>query len=126
MAELHVHIEGTFEPELIFKIGERNGIAVPYPSVEALRDAYNFSDLQSFLNLYYAGMNVLRVEQDYYDLTAAYLVKAKAKGVMIAVGSDAHSPRDQGGAFDIVLVIRHPAHHRGGVALQRFGRRLDP
>jgi adenosine deaminase len=103
-AELHVHIEGTFEPELIFKIGERNGIAVPYPSVEALRDAYNFSDLQSFLNLYYAGMNVLRVEQDYYDLTAAYLVKAKAQGVRHAeIFFDPQAHTDRGVAFATVL-----------------------
>lgn len=64
-AELHVHIEGTFEPELIFAIAERNKLTVPYPSVEALRNAYQFEDLQSFLNLYYAGMNVLKTEQDF-------------------------------------------------------------
>ncbi|HVS46700.1 MAG TPA: adenosine deaminase [Verrucomicrobiae bacterium] len=103
-AELHIHIEGTFEPELIFEIGERNGIAVPYPSVEALRDAYNFSDLQSFLNLYYAGMNVLRVEQDYYDLAAAYLAKAKAQGVRHAeIFFDPQAHTDRGVAFATVL-----------------------
>jgi adenosine deaminase len=103
-AELHLHIEGTFEPELIFAIGERNGIAVPYPSIEALRDAYSFTDLQSFLNLYYAGMNVLRVEQDYYDLTAAYLRRAKAQGVRhaeIFFDPQAHTAR--GVAFETVL-----------------------
>jgi adenosine deaminase len=103
-AELHLHIEGTFEPELIFAIGERNGIAVPYPNIEALCDAYKFTDLQSFLNLYYAGMNVLRVEQDYYDLTAAYLRRAKAQGVRhaeIFFDPQAHTAR--GIAFETVL-----------------------
>jgi adenosine deaminase len=80
-AELHLHIEGTFEPELIFAIGERNKIAIPYPNRDALQAAYNFSDLQSFLDVYYAGMNVLRTERDYYDLTAAYLRRAIAQGV---------------------------------------------
>jgi adenine deaminase len=64
-AELHVHVEGTFEPELMFAIAVRNRIRLAYPSVEALRAAYNSADLQSFLNLYYQGMEALRVEQDY-------------------------------------------------------------
>ena len=103
-AELHLHIEGTFEPELIFEIGRRNGIDVPYPSIEALREAYNFSDLQSFLNLYYAGMNVLRVERDYYELTAAYLRKAKAQGVRHAeIFFDPQAHTDRGVAFETVL-----------------------
>ena len=80
-AELHVHIEGTFEPELIFEIAQRNGIDPGYASVEALRDAYRFTDLQSFLNVYYAGMGVLRTERDYHDLASAYLGRAAAQGV---------------------------------------------
>jgi adenosine deaminase len=80
-AELHLHIEGTFEPELIFTIAERNRIALKYSSVDALRDAYRFTSLQSFLDVYYAGMNVLRTERDYYDLTIAYLRRAHAQGV---------------------------------------------
>lgn len=83
-AELHVHIEGTLEPELLFELAERNKIALPYPSVDALRKAYQFEDLQSFLDLYYAGADVLRTEQDFYDMTMAYLVKAKADGVVHA------------------------------------------
>jgi adenosine deaminase len=80
-AELHLHIEGTFEPELIFAIAQRNGIRLNYPSVEAFREAYNFSNLQSFLDLYYQGMQALRVERDYYDLTTAYLKCVQTQGV---------------------------------------------
>jgi adenosine deaminase len=83
-AELHVHIEGTLEPELLFELAERNQIALPYPSVEALRKAYQFADLQSFLDLYYAGADVLRTEQDFHDMAMAYLVRAKADGVVHA------------------------------------------
>ncbi|MGC8025599.1 hypothetical protein ACP3WI_24775, partial [Salmonella enterica] len=76
--ELHLHIEGTLEPELMFALAQRNNVALPYASVEDLRAAYNFSDLQSFLDLYYAGANVLRTEQDFYDMTAAYIARAQA------------------------------------------------
>src|SRR5579885_3459528 len=75
-AELHIHIEGSLEPELIFALSERNGVKLAYPSVEALRDAYAFTDLQSFLDIYYAGASVLLTEQDFYDMTAAYLRRA--------------------------------------------------
>jgi adenosine deaminase len=80
-AELHVHIEGTFEPELIFEIAQRNRLRLPYPNVEALRAAYDFTNLQSFLDVYYAGMNVLQTERDFYDLSRAYLRRAAADGV---------------------------------------------
>src|SRR5450830_1606556 len=80
-AELHIHIEGSLEPELIFALAERNGVALDYPNVEALRAAYDFHDLQSFLDIYYAGASVLLKEQDFYDMTAAYLAKAKADHV---------------------------------------------
>ena len=88
-AELHLHIEGTFEPELIFTIAERNGVRLNYPNVEALRDAYNFTNLQSFLDVYYHGMEALRVERDYYDLTTAYLRRARSRARVArsAVGS---------------------------------------
>ncbi len=79
--ELHLHIEGTLEPELIFALAERNGIQLPYPSVQALRDAYQFTDLQSFLDLYYAGAGVLITEQDFYDMAMAYLLRMRAEGV---------------------------------------------
>ena len=72
-AELHLHIEGSLEPELMFDLAARNGVKLPYETVEALRAAYNFSNLQDFLDLYYQGMSVLQREQDFYDLTLAYL-----------------------------------------------------
>ncbi|MGB1310521.1 MAG: adenosine deaminase [Leucothrix sp.] len=81
-AELHLHIEGTFEPELMFEIAQRNGIELPYENVEALREAYNFSQLQDFLDIYYQGMNVLREEQDFYDLTWAYLSRIHSQNVL--------------------------------------------
>lgn len=80
-AELHLHIEGTLEPDLIFRLAQRNHIELPYSSEEALRSAYAFTDLESFLDLYYAGASVLITEQDFYDLTAAYLKHAHNDGV---------------------------------------------
>ena len=79
--ELHVHLEGTLEPELMFALATRNGVRLPYASVEAVRQAYRFADLQSFLDVYYAGTRVLVTEQDFYDLTRAYLSRAAAEGV---------------------------------------------
>ena len=75
-AELHLHIEGTIEPETMFRLARRNGIDLPYDSVEALRSAYAFGCLQDFLDLYYQGMAVLQTEEDYYEITWAYLDKA--------------------------------------------------
>jgi adenosine deaminase len=80
-AELHLHIEGTFEPELIFKIAQRNNVSLKYKTVEEIRAAYNFSNLQDFLDIYYQGMSVLLHEVDFYDLTWAYLQKAHEQGV---------------------------------------------
>ncbi|MEV7152861.1 adenosine deaminase [Streptomyces sp. NPDC093084] len=80
-AELHLHIEGTLEPELAFRLAARNGVVLPYADTEALREAYLFKDLQSFLNLYYELMTVLRTEQDFEDLANAYLARAAAQGV---------------------------------------------
>lgn len=82
--ELHLHIEGTLEPELLFELAERNAIALPYESVEALRAAYQFDSLQSFLDLYYAGASVLITERDFYDMTMAYMRRAHADGVVHA------------------------------------------
>src|SRR5436305_8592229 len=81
VAELHVHIEGTLEPELLVRLAARNGISVPILDVDELRAAYRFDSLQSFLNLYYANLRVLQVEQDFYDLGRAYLSRAAAAGV---------------------------------------------
>jgi len=80
-AELHLHIEGTFEPELMFAIAKRNNMKLKYESIEALRAAYNFNNLQEFLDIYYSGANVLLEEQDFYDLTWAYLQKVHAQNV---------------------------------------------
>jgi adenosine deaminase len=83
-AELHVHIEGTLEPEMVFALARKHGIDLRYRSVEALREAYRFSDLQSFLDVYYAGAQVLRDEDDFYALTSSYLQRAHADGVVHA------------------------------------------
>ncbi len=83
-AELHIHIEGSLEPELIFALAARNGVALPYASVEALRAAYAFTDLQSFLDIYYAGASVLLHEQDFYDMAWAYFEKAARDHVVHA------------------------------------------
>ena len=83
-AELHLHIEGTLEPEMLFELARRNGIETSYGSVGELRSAYEFTDLQSFLDIYYAGAAVLLTEQDFYDLTWAYLQRAAADGVRVA------------------------------------------
>lgn len=77
-AELHIHIEGSLEPELIFELAQRNGVKLAYESIDALRAAYAFTDLQSFLDIYYAGASVLLTEQDFYDMTAAYVDRALA------------------------------------------------
>ncbi len=103
-AELHLHIEGTFEPELIFSIAERNKIKVPFASVEALRAAYEFQDLQSFLDLYYLGMNVLQTEQDFHDLALAYFEKAHAQNVVHAeIFFDPQAHTKRGVPFDVVI-----------------------
>ncbi len=83
-AELHIHIEGSLEPELIFQLAQRNGVPLAYPSVEALRAAYAFTDLQSFLDIYYAGASVLLKEQDFFDMAWAYFQRAAADHVVHA------------------------------------------
>ena len=81
VAELHLHIEGTLEPELLVRLAARNGVALPTTDVDRLRAGYKFGNLQSFLDLYYANLQVLRTEQDFYDLAAAYLGRAAVAGV---------------------------------------------
>ena len=81
-AELHMHLEGSLEPELMFQLAERNRIQLPWDSVESLRKAYNFNNLQEFLDIYYQGANVLQTEQDFYDLTWAYLKKCEEQNVI--------------------------------------------
>lgn len=81
-AELHVHLEGTLEPEMMLSLAERNRVPLPYNDADAVRRAYEFTDLQSFLDVYYAGMSVLQTEQDFYDLTWAYITKAALENVV--------------------------------------------
>lgn len=103
-AELHIHIEGSLEPELIFELARRNGVALPYPDVEALRAAYAFTDLQSFLDIYYAGASVLLAEQDFFDMAWAYFKRAKADHVVHAeLFFDPQTHTARGVAFDAVL-----------------------
>lgn len=103
-AELHLHIEGSLEPEMMFALAERNGVALPYADVEDLRAAYRFTRLQDFLDLYYRGMSVLRTEQDFYDLTLAYLSRAARDNVRHAeVFFDPQGHTGRGIAFETVL-----------------------
>lgn len=103
-AELHLHIEGTLEPELMFSLAERNGITLPYADVEALRSAYHFNDLQSFLDLYYAGTQVLQTASDFHALTHAYLQRARADGVVHAeIMFDPQAHTSRGIAIDTVF-----------------------
>lgn len=103
-AELHLHIEGSLEPELMFALAQRNGVSLPYASVDELRQAYSFSDLQSFLDIYYAGAGVLLHEQDFYDMTWAYLQRAHAQGVRHAeIFFDPQTHTDRGVPFEVVL-----------------------
>ncbi len=103
-AELHLHVEGTLEPEMMFELARRNGVTLPYASVEDVRRAYVFSDLQSFLDIYYAGCRVLMKEQDFYDLTWAYLTRAAAQGVRHAeIFFDAQTHTERGVAFETVV-----------------------
>jgi adenosine deaminase len=102
--ELHVHIEGTLEPEMKFQLAKRNGISLPYESEAALKAAYDFDDLPSFLAVYYEGMSVLLTEEDFYDVTLAYLRKARSQNVRYAemfFDPQAHTAR--GVAFDTVI-----------------------
>jgi adenosine deaminase len=103
-AELHLHIEGTFEPELMFKIARRNGIKIMYDSVEEIKAAYKFNNLQEFLDIYYAGASVLITEQDFYDLTYAYLTKIHTQNVVhTEIFFDPQTHTERGIAFETVI-----------------------
>ena len=109
-AELHIHIEGSLEPELIFALAERNGVAIPYASVEELRRAYAFSNLQSFLDIYYAGASVLLREQDFFDMAWAYLQRAAADNVVHAeIFFDPQTHTARGVGMDAVINGLHRA-----------------
>jgi adenine deaminase len=102
--ELHIHIEGSLEPELMFALARRNGIRLKYPSVEALRQAYQFRNLQDFLDIYYQGMSVLITEQDFYDLAWAYLERARADNVRhVEMFFDPQGHTSRGIAFATVI-----------------------
>ncbi len=103
-AELHLHIEGTLEPAMMLSIGKRNGLALPFPDVETAQKAYDFEDLQSFLDIYYKGASVLLHEQDFYDLTMAYLKKAVSQNVRhTEIFFDPQTHTSRGIAFETVL-----------------------
>jgi len=109
-AELHLHLEGSFEPELMFEIAKRNDIALPYDSIESVKAAYKFNNLQEFLDIYYAGAQVLLYEQDFFDLTWAYLTKVHSENVVhVEVFFDPQTHTERGVAFDIVINGIHRA-----------------
>ena len=109
-AELHIHIEGSLEPELIFAMAERNRIAIPYASVDELRKAYAFSNLQSFLDIYYAGASVLITEQDFYDMAWAYFLRAQADHVIhTEIFFDPQTHTARGVAMETVMNGLHRA-----------------
>ena len=103
-AELHLHIEGSLEPELMFALAQRNGVTIPFQSVEEVRAAYSFSNLQDFLDIYYAGADVLRTREDFRDLAAAYFDRACADGVVHAeIFFDPQTHTDRGVDFGTVI-----------------------
>ena len=109
-AELHIHIEGSLEPELMLKLAERNGVQLSYNSVEEVRKSYEFTDLQSFLDIYYEGARVLLKEEDFYDMTWAYLEKARSQNVRhTEIFFDPQTHTDRGVAFDTVIAGIHHA-----------------
>ena len=103
-AELHLHIEGSLEPEMLFELARRNGVSIPFASAAEVRAAYNFSNLQDFLDIYYQGMSVLLTEQDFFDLTWAYLERAKADNVRhVEIFFDPQGHTARGVAFETAL-----------------------
>lgn len=132
-AELHLHIEGTFEPELMFKIAQRNKIKIKYKSVEELKAAYDFDNLQEFLDLYYEACNVLITKQDFFDLTYAYLKKAHENNIVhTEIMFDPQSHTERGVSFFTVIEGIHQALIKGekdfGISsrlIMSFLRHLD-
>ena len=119
-AELHLHIEGSLEPELMFELAERNGVDLPFSSVKEIRAAYEFIDLQSFLDIYYAGAGVLQKTEDFFDLTWAYLTKMKSENVRhVEIFFDPQMHTDRGIPFKTVITGIHnalkAAHEKYGI-----------
>jgi adenosine deaminase len=112
--ELHMHLEGSLEPELMFRLAQKNKIDIPFKTVDDVRAAYKFTDLQSFLDIYYQGMNVLRTEDDFYDLTFAYLTRVHNQNVVhTEVFFDPQGHTDRGVAFGTVINGIHRALQDG-------------
>ena len=132
-AELHLHIEGTLEPELMFALAERNRVSIPFTNVEEVRRAYSFSNLQDFLDIYYAGADVLRTEEDFHDLTLAYFDRAAADAVRHAeIFFDPQTHTDRGTPFSVaadgILSGMRAAEARHGISSKLilcFLRHLD-
>ncbi|QWX85238.1 adenosine deaminase [Cellulophaga sp. HaHaR_3_176] len=113
-AELHLHIEGSFEPELMFEIANRNNIPLAYDSIESLKKAYKFNNLQEFLDIYYIGAQVLINEQDFFDLTWAYLTKVHSENVVhVEIFFDPQTHTDRGVGFDVVINGIYKALEKG-------------
>ena len=131
--ELHIHIEGSLEPEMMFALAKRNNIALPYDSVDAIRRAYQFAQLQDFLDVYYQGMSVLITEQDFFDLALAYLERAQADNVRhVEMFFDPQGHTSRGVAFETVVNGLHracrAAQERLGISaslIMCFLRHLD-
>jgi len=103
-AELHLHIEGTLEPELMFELARKNNIDIPYKCIEDVKKAYNFTSLQSFLDIYYAGANVLVTEDDFFDLTWAYMLKCKEQNIVHSeIMFDPQTHTSRGVSFETVI-----------------------
>ena len=103
-AELHLHLEGSLEPELMLKLAQRNNLSLPYDDIAAIKAAYEFANLQEFLDIYYQGANVLQTEQDFFDLTWAYLLRCKEQGVVHTEPCfDPQTHTDRGIPFDVVI-----------------------
>ncbi len=122
-AELHLHIEGTLEPELMFALAKKNQINIPYQNVEAVKKAYNFTSLQSFLDIYYAGAAVLMSESDFFELTWAYLQKCKAQNVLhVEIFFDPQTHTARGIAFETVIkgIIRALERGKAELGISSF------
>ncbi len=120
-AELHLHIEGSLEPELLFALAQRNNIEIPYKSIEEVKEAYKFSCLQDFLNIYYAGASVLIQEEDFYDLTMAYLNKCHEENIVhTEIMFDPQTHTERGIAFETVIngiqKARNEAQEKWGIS----------
>ena len=121
--ELHIHIEGTLEPRLLFELAQRNSVSIPFKSETEVREAYEFTDLQSFLDIYYQGAKVLIQEQDFFDLTWAYLLRCQQDNVVhTEIFFDPQTHTERGIAFDTIIDGIHRALVQAEVELQITSR----